>query len=141
MMIRSTVSVCVLGLLLFHVSCSGLGGRPQIIDGHWELLRLRGKAVIEGYFPLTAEFQPDGRLQCHGGVNYFGGNYRSSGNSITIHVTITTLIGGSRELMQQEIVFQQVMEQASTFRVEDNAQLTLRNAEGQVLALFRNVSP
>ena len=128
------------GLLLLCAGCQSCDEpRGQLIGSTWELVHLRGREVVKALSPLTAEFMPDGRVQCQGGINVFGGRYGIQKDRFSFHMSSTTLAGSSRALEEQEEDFQRAMEEASIFTFDGGGRLILRNSGGRDLAVFRKI--
>lgn len=74
-------------LILALAACGGSGGNA-LRDTAWELASLSGSDLLSGT-AITIEFAVD-EVSGSGGCNHYGGNYQSSGNSLSVSDVFST---------------------------------------------------
>ena len=122
-------------LLVFDVA------EPLVLPGSlWKVLGYNnGKggvvSVILGT-EITAYFGEDGQLSGNAGCNNYSAAYEIDGDQITIGPAITTRMacGEPEGIMEQEAAYLAALENASSYRFEDQQRLVLVDADGSRMA-------
>ncbi|MFO7681444.1 MAG: transporter substrate-binding domain-containing protein [Chloroflexota bacterium] len=88
---------------------------------------------------ITASFTNDNRINGSAGCNTYDGLYTVSGSSLTIsNVVVGRLACGEPAgIMEQEDQYLAAIQQSATYERNGN-QLTLKNAQGQIMAQFQS---
>ena len=124
-----------------------LGGRmllstvpePQLIGPEWQLLSYNNgrEAVVSiqsGTQP-TATFSSDGGVSGSTGCNTFNGPFQTLARSISMGPFATTRMACPQPEMEQETLYLQALERASTFQFVDG-RLEFRDSDGALQANF-----
>jgi heat shock protein HslJ len=109
---------------------SALHSAVDLIAGsEWRPSRI-GTLAVPAKANLFVQFKSAGKLTGHGGCNNFFGQYKTSGNEISIATIGSTRMGCAESVMALEMAFISALEGAKSFR-RDKATLVLFNASGK----------
>jgi heat shock protein HslJ len=109
---------------------------PPLADTEWLLVQINGQPPLAGT-QVTLIFE-DANLGGMTGCNHFGGDYTSSQEG---ELSIGTLVQTEMYCMEpegvmaQEVMYQERLSQASSYRVV-NERLELLNPQGEVILVF-----
>ncbi len=135
---RKIVTLLTAVLCFFVTGCAliGQGGTPTVLDNtSWVLERLHGQPVIQGR-RLTLNFEKN-NINGSTGCNSYSGSYtgKNDGTWHTEAISATEMACSPRQVMVQEEQFFDALETATAYEII-NEKLTLKNGEGQALAVF-----
>ena len=118
-------------VLVMLVACGGTSGDP--LNGTtWELYSIGKYSPITGS-KTTIRFE-DGQVSGLGGCNQYGGEYKSSGRTLSfsmLHMTEMACMS-PEEIMEQEQLFLQYLGDARSFEIV-NGQLQISGSDGEAL--------
>lgn len=120
-------------LLMTVVACAMPGGNT-LANTQWRLLSMNDQTPPDGII-VNLEFTQD----TFGGVgfcNNYGGNYRVSGDTLTMDqmtMTMMACIGDNRDQLEQQYVT--VLQQVTTFARDEN-ELRLLDGANRVVLRF-----
>jgi heat shock protein HslJ len=137
---RKIVMALAMFLSLFLTGCplTGSGDNAAILDGtSWVLESLHGQPAIEDRRQLTLNFKNNKVSGSAGCNNYFGPYTEESRGKLHIEkeVFVTAMACMPNEIMTQEGRFIGALKTTATYNIVGE-KLTLKNAEGQVTAVF-----
>jgi len=124
----ATLSICALATAQRSIS---------LIGNTWKLTELDGKPAIKGGngVPwLLFEAKSD-KLTGYGGINRFQGKYKIAKGTFQLDPGMSTLIGASKPLMDQETAFHAAIQAANDYRIVKTELRFLKN--GKVVARFK----
>ncbi len=127
-----------LSLFLTGCALTGPGDTAAILDGtSWLLESLHGQPAIEDRRQLTLNFKNNKVSGSAGCNNYFGPYTEESRGKLYIEqeVFVTAMACIPNEVMTQEGRFIGALKTTATYNIVGK-KLTLKNAEGQVTAVF-----
>ena len=134
MRLMTVVMAALLGMLLLVGACAGAGpGSGDALDGtSWALVSYGETRPIPGT-TITAKFA-DGQLRGSAGCNSYFGSYQVSGDKIRVGDMAMTEMACLEPagVMEQELVFAQLMRDAQSFRLVDG-QLQIFRPDGETL--------
>jgi heat shock protein HslJ len=130
----STFSLVFL-ITLFLQACSGVTGHGENLEGTtWQLTNIKGNKVLENTFP-TLKFEA-GQVMGNGSCNSFSGEYKLSGDEMTIGQLISTMMACMAEgVMDQEQAYLLSLGAVTHILIMDE-KLELLDKDGQVLLVF-----
>jgi heat shock protein HslJ len=108
---------------------SALHSAADLVGSEWRPLRIETLAVSPEA-SLFVQFKSAGKLAGHGGCNRFFGQYKISGNEISIGPIGSTRMACAESVMTLEMAFFSALEGAKSFRRE-KTKLMLFNASGK----------
>ena len=117
---------------LILISPSAPACAVNLAGSEWRPSRI-GTSAISPEARLFVQFKSAGQLAGHGGCNRFFGQYKISGNAISIGPVGATRMACAEPLMTLEMAFFSGLEGAKTFR-RDKTKLVLFDASGKELA-------
>jgi heat shock protein HslJ len=117
---------------LILISPSAPACAVNLAGSEWRPSRI-GTSAISPEARLFVQFKSAGQLAGHGGCNRFFGQYKISGNAISIGPVGATRMACAEPLMTLEMAFFSALEGAKTFR-RDKTKLVLFDASGKELA-------
>ena len=135
---RKIVMVVFAVLSLLVTGCALIGepgGSPVLDDTSWILERLNDQAVMQDR-QLTINFEKN-KINGSTGCNSYSGSYTGN-NSGAWHIEeigATEMACNPSSIMVQEKQFLDALQAATAYELID-AKLTLKNPEGQTLAVF-----
>ena len=122
-------------IAILLVACGGTSGDP--LNGTtWELYSI-GKYSPIADSKTTIRFE-DGQVSGLGGCNQYGGEYKSSGQTLSfsmLHMTEMACMS-SEGIMDQEQLFLQDLGDARSFEIV-NGQLQISGSDGEALTFVR----
>ena len=122
-------------VLVMLVACGGTSGDP-LNRTTWELYSIGKYSPIAGS-KTTIRFE-DGQVSGLGGCNQYGGEYKSSGQTLSfsmLHMTEMACMS-PEGIMDQEQLFLQYLGDARSFEIV-NGQLQISGADGEALTFVR----
>ena len=113
------------------VACGGTGG-DSLNSTTWELYSIGKYSPITGS-TTTLRFE-DGQAGGSGGCNQFGGEYKASGNKLTLDKLYMTEMAclSPEGIMEQEQLFLRKLGDAQRFEIVDG-QLQIYGSDGETL--------
>jgi heat shock protein HslJ len=135
---RKIVMFVTAVLCLFVTSCAfiGLEGTPTALDDtSWVLERLHGQAIMQRHQP-TINFAKN-KVNGSTGCNSYSGSYTGNNDGAwhIKEISVTEMACSPRQIMIQEQQFLDALRAATSYELIEN-KLILKNADGQVLAVF-----
>ena len=124
-------------VLTFSAGESGLSGTSWLATGY-----NNGKqavvSVLDGS-EITAAFGEDGQLTGSAGCNNYNASYTVDGDSIHVGPAASTrkLCSSPVGVMEQEYAYLSAIQQAASYE-RTGSELTLRDAEGAMLAVYQS---
>ena len=122
-------------IAILLVACGGTSGNP--LNGTtWELYSIGKYSPITGS-KTTIRFE-DGQVSGLGGCNQYGGEYKSSGQTLSfsmLHMTEMACMS-PEGIMDQEQLFLQYLGDARSFEIV-NGQLQISGSDGEALTFVR----
>lgn len=107
------------------------------LRGKWNLVELKGRAVVAGERPVFLEFLAvAGRVGGSGGCNRFGGTYKKSGKSLEFGPQSATRMACPGAVMEVEGLFFEVLGSTASHRL-NGTELSLVHKDGTVLAKLK----
>jgi putative lipoprotein len=113
--------------LMIAVSVAAIAG--ELAGSEWRPTRI-GSSNPPSKSKLFVQFKGDGKLTGHGGCNRFFGQYKISGNEITIGPVGATRMACLRPVIDLEMALFTALESAKTYR-KDKTNLVLMDATGK----------
>ncbi len=121
-------------LALLLSACSG-GPKTGLEKNTWALAELKGQPPVSGS-NVTLTFDQNG-IKGDAGCNTYGGQYKVSGNNLTMTGVAATLRACTDgQVMQQESDFLGALQRTTQYRI-DGDQLVLLNADGDTLMTLK----
>ena len=112
-----------------------LGGGADLAGTSWQLTSLRKTFPLEGS-SITLNFDKDS-LGGSGGCNSYGGEYKVSGEKLTISSVFSTeMYCEAAGLMDQEAAYYELLSKVTGFSLEGDV-LTLTTEDGETLVFQR----
>ena len=108
---------------------SALHGAVNLAGSEWRPSRI-GTLAVSPKANLFVQFKSAGKLAGHGGCNRFFGQYKISGNDISIGPIGSTRMACTESVIALEMAFISALEGAKSFR-RGKATLVLFNASGK----------
>lgn len=93
-----------------------------------------GMTHVIGDQPITALFRTDGQLTGSSGCNQYTATYISGGSSIRITMGVSTLIGCSPQVMDQEMLYTSLLSDAATYSISGDTMLFYDSTGNPILA-------
>jgi heat shock protein HslJ len=120
---------------------SGCGGEPaSLLHGEWSILEIGGKDLVPESKPTLA-FDPDGRVYGHGSCNRYFGNFKLTGEGLSVSPLGSTQMACDQALMDQEYAFHQILEKISRFEIDADGKLILHTDDGRTVVGTRAEKP
>jgi|SRR5262245_743831 len=107
---------------------SALHSAVNLAGSEWRASRI-GTSAVSREANLIVQFKSGGKLAGHGGCNRFFGEYKISGNEISIGPIGSTRMACAESVMALEMAFFSALEGAKSFR-RDKTKLVLFKASG-----------
>ena len=113
----------------------------ELSGSSWETTAYNnGKQAVIGMLDgttLTADFGKDGTLSGNSGCNTYSGEYKVSGNQITIGPLASTMMACSEPegVMEQETQYLAALQSAAIYEIEGNV-MQLRTKDDALAAIF-----
>ena len=107
---------------------SALHSSINLAGSEWRPSRI-GTSEVSPKAGMFVQFKSAGKLAGHGGCNRFFGQYKISGNEISIGPLGATRMACSEPVMALELAFFSALEGTKSFR-RDKTKLVLFNASG-----------
>ena len=104
-------------------------GAANLAGSEWRPSRI-GTSAVSPEARLFVQFKGAGQLAGHGGCNRFFGQYKISGNEISIGPVGATRMACAEPVMALEMAFFSALERAKSFR-RDKTTLVLFDASGK----------
>ena len=123
--------IAITWVVIMLVACGGTGGDP--LNGTtWELYSISKYSPIAGS-KTTIRFE-DGQVSGLGGCNQYGGEYKSSNQSLSFRALYMTEMACIRPegVMDQESAYLQFLGDARSFKLV-NDQLQISRSDGETL--------
>ena len=126
---------------MFVVNCFILSAAQTVnLNGSsWQLSRIRQNGVnleIPRNTKITVSFSGN-KISGFLGINRYNGTYRVRNNTTLSTDIITTLMGGSEELMNFEMVFLDILQSSPKINYNKGT-LTLKNSNGDTLSFNKS---
>ena len=126
---------------MFLVNCFILSAAQTVnLNGSsWQLSRIRQNGVnleIPRNTKITVSFSGN-KISGFSGINRYNGTYRVRNNTTLSTDIITTLMGGSEELMNFEMVFLDILQSSPKINYNKGT-LTLKNSNGDTLSFNKS---
>lgn len=114
----------------------GCGGDPaEVLGGDWRVVEIGGRPVVAGV-GATLRFD-EGRVSGRAVCNSFGGDYRLTGEGLSVGALAATEMGCEPALMAQEAVFLDILSKAARFDIGEDGRLTIEASDGRRLVAMR----
>lgn len=126
--------ICLVALLAtFAAALPG----PSLLGYKWKLTELNGKPAVKAGTQAPNIFlnPKKGILVGFSGVNQFSGHYTLTKGSLSLDPGMSTLIGGPKNLMDQEAALHKALQATRDYRIVKN-ELQLLGGK-KILAKFR----
>ena len=123
----------VVGLLALCVLAACAGGTSASITGQWKLVSYgsaSSQTPAASNVDTSIEFSSDGKLNGNVGCNSFGGDYKVSGDTITLGPVMSTMMACLNQSGDQEMGTLAVLKDSAKFVIAGN-QLTITSADGK----------
>lgn len=139
---RNILLLVALALLAFARWADSRGAEPAgtpaanpgstLAGTIWRVEDIGGAGVVDNSH-TTLAFGGDSRVAGDGGCNRYFGDFKESGESLEFGMLAGTLRACAEALMDQESRFHEAMGQVRSWRVNDDGQLELLDADGKVV--------
>jgi heat shock protein HslJ len=116
----------------------GCGGKPaELLQGpEWVVRDINGAGIADGSRG-TLNFSSDGVVSGRSFCNTYQGNYTLTGETLSISLTASTLMGCAPLLMNQEKLFLDLLATVRRFEIGPGGALILRTGEERTITARR----
>lgn len=149
MPLRIALAPLALALLSSCVGCRDVtGGRdgdatmaPRDVAAlggpEWVVEDLAGRGIVDRS-RVTLAFHDDGRVTGRASCNSYSGTYTRDGEGLTVGPVATTRMACPPALMEQELLFLEMLADVASGEVDAHGALVLRTADGRTITALRD---
>jgi len=128
--------LCISFVVVLTAACTPASASQNLVDTHWKLVALNGKAPVTGGAQVVLNFDPGNQISGNSGCNSYGGEYVLNGSALSFNKMFSTLMAcADQSANDQEAAFNQTMSSIASFE-NSNGQLSLKDAAGKVVLVF-----
>jgi len=135
-MLRTSRLVLLGLIIMLAAACTSSATVPNLAGTQWKLATLNGQAPITSSRIIILNFDPNNQISGNSGCNSYGGNFATSGSTLSFSKVFMTLMACPEPgIDEQESAFQQALSKVASFEIS-NGQLNLKDASGAVVLTF-----